>query len=173
MSAGSVWIDVNSTLLIGALPKDSFLLPSKYVVHIWLRKILIYMITGSGYNYNLLPVASSMAWAENFLNFTNGYYKVASSEDDQFEYLVPFPPGFTGTTKAHWTTDVIVLSLSCSWPAPTITAVQLFPNNATYWDLMLPNSNITFGVDSRILGTFLFFSDAFICLHNFSIKQFW
>jgi hypothetical protein len=57
-----------------------------------------------------------MAWVENFLNFTDGYYKVMSSEgsSDQFEYLVPFPPGYTSTMKAHWTTDVIVLDPSCS-----------------------------------------------------------
>jgi len=173
VSAGSVWIDVNSTLLIGALPKDSFLLPSKYVVHIWLRKILIYMITGSGYNYNLLPVASSMAWAENFLNFTNGYYKVASSEDDQFEYLVPFPPGFTGTTKAHWTTDVIVLDPSCSWQTGVTTGlVQVGAGHVdqSYWAVTLPESNLGFSFPNDQLGMFLFSSNIFLCLLDLSIK---
>jgi len=157
VSAGSVWIDANSTLLIGALPKDSFLLP-RYVADIWLRKILIYTITGSGYNYNLLPVASSIAWAENFLNFTNGYYKVASSEGNQFEYLVPFPPGYTSTMKAHWTTDVIVLDPSCSWQMnPTITTVSLLTDNSTHWDLTLPNSNLSFELGNDTLSNVSFF----------------
>ena len=49
-----------------------------------------------------------MAYVVNFLNLTN-YYKVTSSEGDQSEYLVPFPPGYTSTMTAYWTTDVIIL----------------------------------------------------------------
>jgi hypothetical protein len=57
------------------------------------------MFNGSG--YDLPALASTMAWVENTLNFTNGYYKVTSSEGDQFEYLVPFPLRYTSTIKAH------------------------------------------------------------------------
>ena len=46
-----------------------------------------------------------MAYVVNFLNLTNGYYKVTSSEGDQSEYLVPFPPGYTSTMTAYWTTE--------------------------------------------------------------------
>ena len=42
-----------------------------------------------------------MAYIENTLNLTNSYYKVTSSEGDQFEYLVPFPSGYTSIMKAH------------------------------------------------------------------------
>ena len=57
----------------------------------------------------LLPVASTMSWVENTLNLTNGYYMVASSEADPFEYLVPFPPGYTNAMKAQYTFDQITL----------------------------------------------------------------
>ena len=40
VSAGSIWIDVdNSTFLIGALPKDSFLVDHGYVVDILVTQI--------------------------------------------------------------------------------------------------------------------------------------
>ena len=49
--------------------------------------------TGPSFDLNLLPLASTMPWVENFLNLTKGYCKVTRGEGDQFEYLVPFPPG--------------------------------------------------------------------------------
>jgi hypothetical protein len=49
---------------------------------------------GSVFYDILMPLASTMARVGNFLDFTNGYYKVTSSEGDHVEYLVPFPPGY-------------------------------------------------------------------------------
>ena len=103
-------------------------------------------------------MASSMAWAENFLNLTNGYYKVTSSESDQFEYLVPFPPGYTSTMKAQWTTDVIVLDPSCSWQTPTATTLQF---NST-WEMTLPKSNLSFVLRNDSFGMFLLSSNILI-----------
>jgi hypothetical protein len=92
-----------------------------------------------------------MAWVENFLNLTNGYYKVTSSEGDQFEYIVPFPPGYTSTTKAHWTTDVIVLDPSCSWQPATTTGVI---DNSYQYVTLLPESNLGFNLPNNQLGMF-------------------
>ena len=106
-----------------------------------------------------------MAWVENTLNFTNGYYKVTGGEGDQFEYLVPFPPWYTSTMKAHWTTDVIVLDPSCSWQNATTTG----PVNS-YWDVTLPKTNLGITLGNGSFGMFLLFSNVFICLLDFSIK---
>jgi len=114
-----------------------------------------------------MPVASIMTWVENFLNLTNGYYKVASSEGDQFEYLVPIPPGYTSTIKAHWTTDVIVLDPSCSWQ----TAMMATGPNNSSWDVTLPQSNLSIRLETFHFGMFLLSSNVFIYLPNFSIKQ--
>ena len=64
-------------------------------------------------------MASAIAYVENFLNLTNGYYNVTSSEADQIKYLVPFPPEYNITIEAYWTTDVIVFDPSCSWQTAT------------------------------------------------------
>ena len=98
-----------------------------------------------------------MAWVENTLNLTDGYYKVTGGESDQFEYLVPFPPGYTSTMKAQWTTDVIVLDPSCSWQ----TAVT-GPVNST-WNVTLPQSNLGVKLWNDSLGKFLLSSNVFIC----------
>ena len=124
-------------------------------------------IIGSGFNYNILPVASSMAWAESFLNLTNSYYQVTSSESDQFEYLVPFPPGYTSTMKTQWTTDVIVLDPSCSWQTPAETA---FDSHWTRWEMALPKSSLRFNVGNDTFGMFFLSSNILICLLDFSIK---
>jgi hypothetical protein len=94
-----------------------------------------------------------MAWVETFLNLTNGYYKVTSSEgdSDQFEYLVPFPPGHISTMKAHWTTDVIVLDPLCSWQTATTTGVL----EGSYQDVKLPESNLGFRLYNSQLCMFL------------------
>jgi hypothetical protein len=108
-------------------------------------------------NGTLLPLASTMAYNENFLNLTNGYYKVnTSSEGDQFEYLVPFPPGFTSTMKAYWTTDVIVFDPSCSWQTPTAGLVNLS------WDVTLAESNLSVTVSNSSFGMFLLSSHVFM-----------
>ena len=125
-------------------------------------------MTGSGYPSDILPVASSIAWAESFLNLTNGYYKITSGEGDQFEYLVPFPPGYTSTMKAHWTTDVIVLDPSCSWHTPTRTTITS-DSGSTHWEMTLPNSNLSFELWNSTLGIFLLSSDVFVRLLDFSI----
>jgi hypothetical protein len=98
-----------------------------------------------------------MAWVENTLNLTNGYYKVTGGEGDQFEYLVPFPPGYTSTMKAHWTTDVIVLDPSCSWQTATTG-----PVNST-WNVTLPQSNLGVTLWNDSLGMFLLSSNVFMC----------
>ena len=107
-----------------------------------------------------------MAYVENFLNLTNGYYKVTSSEGDHFEYLVPFPPGYTSTMKAFWTTDVIVLDPSCSWQAAT-TANIVNLN----WDVTLAESNLSVSISNSSLGTFLLSLNFFFMgLLDFSIE---
>ena len=101
-----------------------------------------------------------MAWAENTLNVTNGYYKVTNSEGDQSEYLVPFPPGYTSTMKAHWTTDVIVLDPSCNWQTAT-AATQVSDNSS--WDVALPKSNLGITLSDIDLCMFLLSSNVFVC----------
>ena len=109
-----------------------------------------------------------MAWVEIYLNLTNGYYKVASSESDQFGYLVPVPPGFTSTTKAHWTTDVIVLDPSCSWQTATTTD----PVNST-WDVMLAESNLSVRLMNTTFGILLLSANVFnVFMLDFSIKPY-
>jgi hypothetical protein len=118
-----------------------------------------------------MPVASTLAWAENFHNLTNGYYKVTSSEGDQldqFEYLVPFPPGYTSTMKAYWTTDVIVLDPSCSWQTATTTGPVNSSLNATL--VTLPGSNLSIWLGNDSLCIFLLSFNVFIYLLYFSIK---
>ena len=112
-----------------------------------------------------------MAWIENTLNFTNGYYKVTSNEGDQFEYLVPFPPGYTSTMKAHWTTDIIVLDPSCSWQ----TATTPMEPGIWDWDVVLHESNLMITLGNDSFGMFLLSSNFFMCLLDFSIKryQYW
>ena len=105
---------------------------------------------GSLVAYINSPLASSMAWAEFYLNYTYGYYKVTSNEGDQFEYLVPFPLEYTGTMKAYWTTDVIVLDPSCSWQSATTTV----PVNST-WDVALSESNLSVSLRNDSFGMFL------------------
>ena len=122
---------------------------------------------GSEFDDVLLPMASTMAWVENVLNFTNGYYKVTDSliEGDQFEYLVPFPPEYTSTMKAYWTTDVIVLDPSCSWQTATTTNE---PVNSS-WIVTLPQSNLSVRLTNDSFGMFLLSSNVF---HSFSRFQF-
>ena len=147
MSAQSILIDVdNSTFLIGALPKDSFLSyhfsPGNSIPSIT-------------FAIDSLKLASPMTWIENFLNITNSYYKVTTSnEDDQFKYLVPFPPGFTGTMKAYWTTDVIVLDPSCSWQTVIIPQSDSGPG-AISWNLTTLQSNLTMMLDFELLSMFI------------------
>ena len=107
-----------------------------------------------------------MAWVENTLNFTNSYDKVTGGESDQFEYLVPFPPGYTGTTKAHWTTDVIVLDPSCSWQNATNNGIV-----DSSWDVTLPKSNLGITLRSDDFGMHLLSSNVFICLLDSSIRR--
>jgi hypothetical protein len=110
-----------------------------------------------------------MAWVENFLNLKIGYYKVTSSEgdSDQFEYLVPFPPGYTSTMKARWTTDVIVLEPSCSWQ--TGVQVSADPLHDLH-SVKLLESNLTFTLLNDQLGMFLLSSNVFMCSVEFSIR---
>jgi hypothetical protein len=111
-----------------------------------------------------------MAWVENFLNLTNGYYKVTSSEEDQFEYLVPFPPGYTSTTRAQWITDVIVLNPTCSWQ--TVTATATGPVIESDWNVTLPESNLgcRLGMNYQ-LGMFLLSSNVFSCVYSISVSS--
>ena len=102
-----------------------------------------------------------MAWVEIYLNLTNGYYKVASSESDQFGYLVPVPPGFTSTTKAHWTTDVVVLDPSCSWQTATTTD----PVKST-WDVILAESNLSVRLMNTTFGRLLLSAGCFQCVYT-------
>jgi hypothetical protein len=108
-----------------------------------------------------------MAYVENSLNFTNGYYKVTSSEGDQFEYLVPFPPEYTSTMKAYWTTDVIVLDPSCSWQTPTTARLV---NSNWGWEVTLAESNLSVSIWNGSFGMFLLSSNVFMCLLDFSIR---
>ena len=108
-----------------------------------------------------------MAWVEKTFNFSNGYYKVTDSESDQLEYLVPFPPGYTSTTKAQWTTDVILLNPSCSWQAAITTGPGTYDST---WNVTLPESNLSISLGNAF-GMFLLPSILFICLLNFSIKR--
>ena len=108
-----------------------------------------------------------MAWVENTLNLTNGYYKVTSSEGDQFEYLVPFPPEYNSTMKAYWTTDVIVLDPSCSWQTPT--SASLVHSNLI-WDVTLAKSNLSVSILNSSLGMFLLSSNVLMYLLDFSIR---
>ena len=130
------------------------------------------MITGRSIEFimpvvHLMPLAATMAWVEIYLNFTNAYYKVTSSESDHFDYLVPFPPGYTSTMKAYWTTDVIVLDPVCSWQSATTTE----PFNST-WDVTLAESNLITIVRNDDFCMFLLSSNVFMCLLDFSIKPF-
>ena len=140
----------------------------------WSRKILISAITGrkNGTFFptdtHYLPLASTMAWVENVLNYTNSYYKITSSEGDQldrFEYLVPVPLGYTSTMNVHWTTDVVVLNPSCSWQTATTPGLV----NST-WEVTLPESNLGISLRNDSFGMFLLSSNIFICLLNFSIE---
>jgi len=113
-----------------------------------------------------------MAWVENILNLTSGYYRVTSSEGDQFEYLVPFPLGYTGSRKAHWTTDVIILDPSCSWQTATTTGPDWDSiSNTSSWDVALSKSNLSLILQKDELGTLLLSCNVFICLLDFSIKR--
>ena len=109
-----------------------------------------------------------MAWVENVLNLTKSYYMVTSSEGDQFEYLVPFPPGYTNTMKAYWTTDVIVLDPSCSWQNAMTTGLV----NMT-WYLTLPQSNLSTSVSAVNLGIFSHFLPMFSnsCVYSNSVSN--
>ena len=117
-----------------------------------------------------------MAYVEKFLNYTNNYYKVTSSEDDRFEYeyLVPFPTEYNSTMKAYWTTDVIVLNPSCSWQTPTMAR---FVNShgiiGPSWDVTLAESNLSVNILVASLGMFLLSSDEFICLLDIRISGCW
>ena len=117
-----------------------------------------------------------MTWVENVLNLTNGYYKVTSSEGDQFEYLVPFPPAYNSTMKAYWTTDVIVLDPICSWQTPTATFVNSsgIKDSSSWdssWDVTLTESNLSTIVWGSTLGMFLLSLNVFsMRLLDFSIK---
>ena len=176
MGAGSIEVDVdNSTFLIGALPNDSFLVDNGYVVDILVAQNPHFTITGriNGIIYidvNLtgpIVTALTMTWVENVFNLTNGYYKVTSSEDDQFEYLVPFPPAYTSTMKAYWTTDVIVLDPSCSWQTPTTISYV----NSTL-DVTLAESNLSLSYsDTDFGGMFLLSSNTLMCILNFSSNK--
>ena len=104
-----------------------------------------------------IETALTMTWVENVLNFTNGYYKVTSSEGDQSEYIVPFPPAFTSTMKAYWTTDVIVPDPSCSWQTPTRTS---YVNSILNVTLAESNKNISFS--DGLFGMFLLSSNVFM-----------
>ena len=113
-----------------------------------------------------------MAWVENVLNLTNGYYKVTSSEGDQLEYLVPFPPKYTSTMKAYWTTDVIALDPSCSWQTPTTArfvnaSVQQELNSKvpiyeSSWDVTLAESNLSVSIPNSSFGMFPLSSNIFM-----------
>jgi hypothetical protein len=106
-----------------------------------------------------------MAYVENFLNLTNGYYKVTNSEGDQFEYLVPFPPGYNSSMKAYWTTDVVVFDPSCSWQSATTTG----PVNST-WDVTLTKSNLSISLGNNSFGMFLFSSNVFMLFTRFQYQ---
>ena len=117
-----------------------------------------------------LPLASTMAWAEIFLNFTNGYYKVTSSEGDQLEYLVPFPSAYTNTMKAYWTTDVIVLDPSCSWQTATNRGAGIDNANNSAWDVALPEYNFSIVLGNDSFGMFLLSKKMFSYVQFYSIS---
>ena len=120
-----------------------------------------------------------MAWVENILNFTNSYHKATSSEGDQLEYLVPFPPEYNSTMKAYWTTDVIVIDPSCSWQTPTTARFvneslinevsSTSPIYESTWDVTLAESNLTVSIPNDSFGMFLL-SNIFMYLLDFSIR---
>ena len=120
-----------------------------------------------------------MAWIENILNFTDSYYKATSSEGDQLEYLVPFPPEYNSTMKAYWTTDVIVLDPSCIWQTP-MTARYVneslpvindeSPIYEFTWDVTLAESNLTVSIPNDSFGMFLL-SNIFMCLYDISVSE--
>lgn len=98
----------------------------------------------------LYPLASSLSWVENVLNVTTSYSRVASSEDDPFGYIVPFPPGYTTTMQAYWTTDIIVLNPSCIWQNATSTGPTARGGDFTG---ALPEANLSLYL-SNPFGTF-------------------
>ena len=120
-----------------------------------------------------------MAWVENILNFTDSYYKATSSEGDQLEYLVPFPPEYNSTMKAYWTTDVVVLDPSCIWQTP-MTARYVneslpvindeSPIYEFTWDVTLAESNLTVSIPNDSFGMFLL-SNIFMCLYDISVSE--
>lgn len=136
MNTASVTIDVNDlNFTIGAVPESSF-------------------INENGYSLNtidLFSAASTMSWVEIGLNLTNAYHHVASSEGDPFEYIVPFPPGYTTTMKAYWTTDVIVLNSSCNWQTAEITGRNL---TDLTWNVTLSQANLYLTLDNTPFGIF-------------------
>ena len=137
----------------------------------WWRKILISRITSRTFTSHLAALASTMPWVDNTLNFTNGYYKVTGGEGDQFEYLVPYPPRYTSTMKAYWTTGVIILdSPSFSWQAATKTPLYEDGNGPSSWDVTLPKSNLGLTLNDSF-GMFLLSSNVFIYLLDSSISQ--
>ena len=108
-----------------------------------------------------------MAWVEDALNLTKSYYRVnTSSEDDQLEYLVPFPPGYTSTMKAFWTTDVIVLDPSCSWQNATTSELVDMT-----WNVTLPQSNLITSVKAVNIGIFSHFLPMFSCINSISVTN--
>ena len=90
-----------------------------------------------------------MAWVEIFHNLTVGYNMVTDSEDDPLHYLVPFPPEYTSTMKAYWTTDVIVLDPSCSWQTGTTPG----PPDKLTWDVTLFESGFNVQLDPTALAS--------------------
>ena len=112
-------------------------------------------------------MAATMAWVENFLNLTNGYYEITSNDasDDQFVFVVPFPPDYTSTMNAYWTTDVIAYNPSCSWQTATTTAKPIDSS----WVVTLPQSNFSIKLTNDSFGMFLSFLQ---CFHVFSRFQY-
>ena len=106
-----------------------------------------------------------MALVENTLNLTKGYYKVTSIEGDQLDYLVPFPPAYTSTMKAYWTTDVIIPEPSCSWQTATKTL-----DAKLNWKVTLPQSNLGITLLNESFGMFLLSSYVIMCFIDFSFK---
>ncbi|KDR66545.1 hypothetical protein GALMADRAFT_259061 [Galerina marginata CBS 339.88] len=97
--------------------------------------------------YHFTPLASSLSWVENVLNITTNY-RIASSEDNPFGYVVPFPPGYTTVTQAYWTTDIILLNPSCSWQTPHTArnSIDVQPFQPDWLPVTLPDANLTFNV---------------------------
>ena len=116
---------------------------------------------------------------ENILNFTDSYYKATSSEGDQLEYLVPFPPEYNSTMKAYWTTDVVVLDPSCIWQTPMTAryvneSLPVINNESPIyeftWDVTLAESNLTVSIPNDSFGMFLL-SNIFMCLYDISVSE--